>query len=124
MISEFQGESLVWIAQDLQNLDASITTLKKGAYHEALEAAKKSLLSIKSRAGMFDYLVAAEVAFSFYGFLRNHFEAEKPSHATIMQKHLDVLKIILARQVTGNGSDVERELAEGLKMLTFKLQEA
>jgi hypothetical protein len=123
-INSFSDASLIWIAEDIKSLDVALDAVLAGNYQEALDQAKSALLSLKSRAGTFDYLLASEVAFAFYGFLRNHFSPNHPSHLTILRKHREVLKIILSRQVKGNGTGMERELAEGLKLMTVKLQEA
>lgn len=123
-IAAFQEESLQWIAADLQELEQAVAAVKAGGYAEAAELAKAALLAMKSHAGTFGYLLASEVAFDFYGFLRNHYEHGNPNHTVILQKHMDVLKIILARKVRGSGAEMERELAEGLKILTCKLQES
>lgn len=122
-IASFQEESLKWIAEDLKRLETALTIMETADGIHAQEDTKDALLSIKSRAGTFDFLIASEVAFSFYCFLRNKFVYGNEQHRVIISKHLEVLKIVLSRKVTGMGSTLEQQLLEGLNILTHKLQD-
>lgn len=119
-ISSFTEESMHWITEDMARLELALEEALGGNRPEAFATAKDALLSIKSRAGTFGYLLASDLAFSFYGFLRGKYTPQNPQHPTIARKHLEVLKILLAHRVIGSGTEMERELVRGLKLLTEK----
>lgn len=120
-IQSFQEESLRWIAEDLSMLEKLFQRIIAQKEQDAVDGAIERLLSIKSRAGTFDYELASQISFSLYSFLRKSFEIGNMHHVLVLQKHIEVLKIILARQVTGHGGAMEQELMQGLGMLREKL---
>jgi two-component system chemotaxis response regulator CheY len=122
-IAAFEEESLSWIGKDLLKLELALKNLTDTQDENALEIAKETLLSLKSRAGTFDFMIASEMAFSFYCFLRNKYSPLNKQHSLIIRKHLEVIKIILAKQVKGMGGPVEQQLMDGLSLLTQKLQD-
>lgn len=122
-IAEFQDAALQWIARDLQVLEQSIQDLYRGNGMESLNQCRDALLSIRSHSGTFDFILASNLAFSFYSFMHNKFTFGNEQHLLIARKHVEVLKILLARQVKGLGGSLEQELVEGLSLLTNKLQD-
>ncbi len=122
-IAAFQDESLQWIAEDMAKLEQALHDVTEG-YNPALEIAKEALLSLKSRAGTFGFIMASDLAFSFYGFLRNKFIPGNITHITVVKKHLEVMKIILAHKVLGEGGPLEKQLVEGLTLLVQKFQDS
>jgi hypothetical protein len=122
-IEAFQEESLTWIAQDLAALELALHDIGTPNTEIDIEKAKECLLSIKARAGTFGFMLASDVAFTFYQFLRKKFVFNHPQHIVIVQKHFEVLKVILSRQVKGVGGIVDQELVDGIALLTQKLQD-
>ena len=120
-IQGFQEESLKWIAEDIAELEKCFHKMIHDKSQEAVDDAIEKLLSIKSRAGTFDYELTSQIAFTLYSFLREGYQIGNMQHVLILQKHIEVLKIILARQVTGQGGVMEQELVRGLNMLRDKL---
>lgn len=123
-IASFQEESLNWISQDILKLELAAQNIRDTNEHDSVEIAMEALLSIKSRAGTFDYMLASEVALAMYRFMRNHFTFDSEHHLLVMQKHIDVLKIMLARQVKGVGGELEKQLMDGLSLLTQKFMDS
>jgi CheY-like chemotaxis protein len=121
IINSFKDESVGWISSDLHELETQLNGLAEQKI-TCVEQAQNALLSITSRAGTFNFMLASHIAFSFYSFLRNKFTLGNNTHHLIIRKHLEVLKIILARQITGLGNTTEQQLAEELSLLTYKLQ--
>jgi two-component system chemotaxis response regulator CheY len=122
-ISAFEDEGLKWIQQDSEKIEQSIQAFYKGDHINALNDIKEALLSIKSHSGMFDFMLAANLSFSFYRFMRNKFIIGCDQHLLIARKHMEVLKILLSRQIKGLGEEIEQQLVEGLSLLTEKLQD-
>ena len=124
VIASFQGESLSTIAHDLQKLEHAMQGIIRYHSIDALQPARESLLSLKAHAGIAHFDLAAAICFSLYGFVRNKLSFTNPHHVIVLQKHMDALKVILAQQITGPGSQTEQQLVEGLSLLTHKLQDS
>lgn len=122
-IQSFEESSLQWVARDMELLQESMVALLKGGNLRMTDIIKDALLSIKSHAGLFNFTLASSLAFSLYKFMRGKFVFGNEQHAMIAQKHVDVLKLLLAKQIKGNGSKLEQDLVEGLSQLTTKYQE-
>jgi len=123
-IESFEDQSLKWIADDIASLERAFQMIVEHKTDEAVEEATSHLLSIKSRAGTFNFELPSQIAFSLYSFLRNGFEPGNMQHVLVLQKHIEVMKIILSRQVKGMGGVMEQELMQGLSMLRNKLVHA
>ncbi len=122
-IASFQDESLKWIAEDMSQLEQSFQIMSDRNHQEVLEDAMSALLSIKSRAGTFGFMLTSNVAFSLYSFLRNKFIFGNVHHLMVAHKHIEVMKIILARNAAGQCGLLEKQLVEGLALLVQKFQD-
>jgi CheY-like chemotaxis protein len=120
-IESMREESLSWVAEDMKQLEAAMHLILSQKDEAAIEEAKSLLLSIKSRAGTFDFILASRIAYDLYKFLRHDFVMGDMRHHLIMQKHVEGIKIMLARQVVGEGSETEHQLMEGLSLLLARL---
>ncbi len=116
-IDSFQHESLQWIAEDMQKLEHAVQQIITHHDISALNNCKKYLLSIKARAGTFGYTLPAQISYDLYKFLRNNFTIGNLRHNLILQKYVEVIKIIIAKKVIGTGGEIERQLCEGLAEL-------
>jgi len=106
-------DSLSWISEDLKTLEASAHSLGLQYLSQAVEQAKEASLSIKARSGTFGYVMASDVARLLYLFLSSNYSATNPKHLIVMQKHIDVLKVIFAKGIKireGIGNDLYAEL--------------
>lgn len=120
-IESFRDESVEWMATNVQELENAAEAITQHADETALDKAKEELLSIKSRAGTFSFKLAAQVAYDLYKFLRNDFELKNDRHNLIIIKHVEVVKVLLAQRVTGDGGRSEATLMEGLHILMREL---
>lgn len=116
-ISTFQDQSLQWIAEDMRQLEQAMLLVIGKQDTDAVETCKTHLLSIKSRAGTFGYDLPAKAAYDLYNFLRKQFEPGNMRHNLVLQKHIEVVKILLAKKVTGGGGSIEKKLLDGLAEL-------
>ena len=106
-------DSLSWISEDLKTLEAAAHSLSLQYLSQAIEQAKEASLSIKARSGTFGYVMASDVARLLYLFLSSNYSATNPKHLIVMQKHIDVLKVIFAKGIKlreGIGNDLYAEL--------------
>lgn len=117
-IDTLQDESMSWVQEDLRALEYIFNT----GGHDAsqVDAMKELLLAIKSRAGTFGYHAASSVAQLAYRFLREVYQYSDACHVTILLKHIQALKVVLAGQALGQGVVNGSELLEGLKQLSSK----
>lgn len=121
VIHSYKDESEQWIFGDVKRLEKAITAMADGMPN-AKEKAQDATLSIKSRAGMFGFDMATNVAFALYIFLDHDFKGGLADHLLILRKHVDVIKVLLASQKIGNSKTIEEELAEELLKMTAKLK--
>lgn len=122
VIASYSSESSQWIFDDLQALERAID-LMGGALPGASQQAQNAALSIKSRAGMFGFDMASNVAFALYVFLYHDCNAQNTAHLLILRKHVDVIKVLLAGKKIGNTPEMEEELVEELLKMTTKLKD-
>lgn len=122
VIASYRSESSQWIFDDLQSLELALELLA-GNLPGAAAQAQNAALSIKSRAGMFGMDMAANVAFSLYVFLYHDFNHTNAAHMLIAKKHVDVIKVLLAGDEIGHGTEMQEELVEELLKMTAKLKE-
>jgi two-component system chemotaxis response regulator CheY len=122
VIASFEEESLKHIAQDLQKLGSAMQQIIAKDAVDALQPVRESLLSLRAHAGVAHFDLAAAICFSLYGFVRNKLSLKNPKHKIVLQKHMDVLKVMLAKQIRGPGTTTEQQLVEGLSLLTHKFQ--
>ena len=121
-IDAFRDEAQHWVGHDMTELGKLLKSMEHSKADEVLEDIKSKLLSIKSRAGTFGYTLASNIAFNFYSFMRNDFRIRNTQHWVIVNKHYDVLRVVLANNVLGEGGEMEAELARQLSEMTEKLK--
>lgn len=120
-VDAISNTSLSWIKTNLNDMRILFRLMQSGDYpttvaHDIGEIA----LTINSRAGTFGYSRASEIAYLLYLFCRNHLKPENKDHHTIVQKHIDVLHVILGNQMRGSAGNVGEQLVSELKKLAEK----
>jgi CheY-like chemotaxis protein len=120
-IDSFRDSSSQWIADNILELDHALEGLLEQDQAPANDEAQAQLLDIKSRAGMFNYRLASQVAYDLYRFLRRDYEKGNHRHKMLIRKHMEVIKVLLAQRVEGEGTASERALLEGLQILMKEL---
>lgn len=115
-IDAMAGESMKWLKEDLTALQLAHSKLSEESSMFALEKAKESTLSIKSRAGTFGYPLASEAARLLYLFLCADFIPTKKMHMVIFEKHIQTIQVIIAHSSDHN-STISSQLVAELKRL-------
>ena len=110
-------DSLQWIKDDLKTLHAHFEALH--TQEQAIHGMNEVALLISSRAGTFGYKAAFEVAYMLYLFCQNKFNPSNRNHHIVMEKHLDVLQLILAANIHDTNKEAAQVIQE-LKNLTTK----
>ncbi len=117
-----QEDFLQWIGEDIAKLERAFTDLtvklKPGNLH--LEELRRIAISIKSQAGTFGFTLASSVARSLYTFCDNFGFTE--AQALVLRKHIDAIKLILQKRITGDGGPVGQELLKDMAKLVSKFR--
>lgn len=120
-INAATNESLAWVKDNLTDLKARFQRILDGKKNQ--DAAKELgeiALVINSRAGTFGHSRASEVAYMLYLFCRKHFDATQIIHHTIVQKHIEVLQLILSGDIQGMSSATGALIVKELRELVGK----
>lgn len=112
-IDDLANESLNWVREDIKHMELAFGQMKTATGEAPLEQLKESTLQIKSRAGTFGYRMASDVARLLYLFLTTDYLPDNPRHMIVVQKYIEVLKVIFAQHIkerTGIGVELYGEL--------------
>ena len=121
-INAITADSLQWIKEDLARLKSSASEngrWEKQPAHLIAELSETAL-TINSRAGTFGYRRAAEVAYKLYLFCRNKLQPAHATHQVIVQKHIEVLQVLLSNDMRGMGGKAGAQIAMELHNLVLK----
>lgn len=127
-IDSITSDSLQWIRDNLKEIkllyDAMVNShneMVSNSYHETINKDISDVaLVINSRAGTFGYSRASEIAYSLYLFTRNKLDTNDKNHLLVVQKHIEVLHVILGNKMRGNAGEVGAQIASELKSLVVK----
>ena len=120
-VDAISDASLGWVKTNLSDMRILVKLMASGEYPTTVVTDIGDLaLTINSRAGTFGYSRASEIAYLLYLFCRNSLQPTNKDHVMIVQKHMDVLHVILGNQMKGSAGDVGDQLAKELKKLADK----
>jgi hypothetical protein len=120
-IDAITNDSLQWIRDNLKEIKLLNESIIGGDYQPTITSDISDVaLIINSRAGTFGYSRAAEIAYSLYLFSRNKLDPKNKNHHLVIQKHIEVLHVILGNQMRGNAGEVGAQIAAELKSLIVK----
>lgn len=121
-IMKLRGEFLQSIMQDVEKMNTNYTLLISSPDNarKLVKAIQDSADLIKSRAGVFGYIRATEVAAQLYNFCRSYYDKNNKYHLIILEKHIQTISVIFARNVMDDGGQVGAELVKDLAKLIHK----
>jgi len=121
-IKNVQDEFMVMMLQDVETLQKSFSALTASTDNakQLLSAIQDASFSIKSRAGIFGYVRATEVAGQLHNFCRRYYDKDNPDHLVILEKHIQTIAAIFNQKITGDGGEVGRALIIDLARLINK----
>lgn len=123
-VDAISDASLEWIKENLADMRKALSALADdNEPKQHVTALAELALEVNSRAGTFGYSRASEIAYMLYLFCRNHCDPFKSDHRVIIQKHIDVLQVILGNQMRGSAGTLGHQAMEQLKLLTDKFSE-
>ncbi len=121
-IKKVRDEFLVSIMQDVESMNTSYRLLITSPDNalKLVKAIQDSADSVKSRAGVFGYIRATEVANQLYNFCRSYYDKENKYHLIILEKHIQTISVIFAKNVLDDGGPIGAELILDLAKLIHK----
>ncbi len=120
-IDGITADSLQWIKDNMAELKVLYQKMEEGKIAgDVVGNIKDVALTIHSRAGTFGYGRASEVAYKLYLFCRTQLRPDNPAHRTIVLKHIEVLQVILGRNMHGMGGKEGAQIAMELHNLVLK----
>ena len=120
-IDAITQDSLQWIRDNLMEIKLLYDTMVGSEPPMTISTDISGVaLIINARAGTFGYSRAAEVAYGLYLFARNKLDPKNKGHHIVVQKHIEILHVILGNQMRGNAGAVGAQIASELKSLIAK----
>ncbi len=120
-VDAISDASLGWIKTNLQDIKHRVLDMTLGMHTPTTaEEIGELALAINSRAGTFGYSRASEIAYLLYLFCRNHLQPGYTAHQQVVQKHVDVLHVILGNQMRGSAGNIGDQMISELKKLAEK----
>jgi len=121
-IKKVRSEFLQAIMQDVELMNANYQLLIQSPDNakKLVKAIQDSANSIKSRAGIFGYIRATEVAAQLYNFCRTYYDKDNKYHLIILEKHIQTISVIFSKNVLDDGGEVGAALITDLAKLIHK----
>lgn len=123
VINEHKESFLEWVLKDIHLLEESYAKAESNlaACDGEIRKLAKTAFIIKSQAGTFGFELATQVAKSLDDFCNQHFRPT-PYHMMVIKKHIETLKVIFQKNITGNGGALGKELYQVLHQLIDKFK--
>jgi len=121
-IKNVQENFVQTMLKDVDLLQKSYTLLVQHPEHgkKLVKTIQDTTESIKSRAGIFGYIRATEVAQQLYNFCNRYYDKDNKYHLIILEKHIQTLAVIFGNKITGDGGELGAELLRDLARLINK----
>ncbi len=121
-IKNVRDDFLKSIMHDVDSMNSNYELLVKSPdnVRKLVKAIQDSADSIKSRAGIFGYIRATEVAAQLYNFCRSYYDRNNKYHLIILEKHIQTISVIFAKNVMDDGGPVGAALIHDLAKLIHK----
>ena len=121
-IADLGGEYLDWVQEDLKKLEDGFNALKAsdGGSQELIGVIFRVAHEIKGQGGSFGYDLMTLIGNQLCHFVEELAEAG-PSEVEVIGLHLDALKLVMAKQMRGDGGRAGQALLQGLEKVVSKV---
>ena len=121
-VQKVRNEFLQSMIKDVESLQNAYNILIQSPDNapQLIKIIESASFSIKSRAGIFGYLRATEVAGQLHTFCRRYYDKYNGQHMIILEKHIQALSTIFVHQITGDGGEIGKQLIIDLARLINK----
>jgi hypothetical protein len=123
VINEHKDSFLEWVVKDIEAIEAAYAkaAADPGNCEPEIRKLARGAFVVKSQAGTFGFALGSHVAKSLDDFCNNDFRPV-PDHFIVISKHIETLKLIFQKNITGDGGEVGKELSSTLYRLVEKFK--
>ncbi len=122
VVEDMAEDYLEWVKEDLDKLQGAIESGASNPeeWKTHVDAAFHISHDMKGQGGSFDYMLVTAIAKQLCDFLEqiDKFGAKEVATAKL---HVDALRLVLGKRLTGDGGKVGRQLLGGLGMVLKKI---
>lgn len=122
VVEDMADDYLEWVKEDLTNLQGAIDNAasKPEEWQKHVDSAFHIAHDMKGQGGSFNYMLVTAIAKQLCEFLENveRFGAKETATAKL---HVDALRLVLGKRLTGDGGKVGKQLLGGLGMVIKKV---
>ncbi|MEX2642825.1 MAG: Hpt domain-containing protein [Acetobacterales bacterium] len=122
VVEDMAEDYLEWVKGDLTNLQKAIESAasEPEAWRSHVDDAFHVAHDMKGQGGSFNYMLVTAIAKQLCEFLESveKFGAKETATAKL---HVDALRLVLGKRLTGDGGKVGRQLLGGLGMVIKKI---
>lgn len=121
-IKSVREEFITSVMRDVNDMSATFQILVTSPDNakKLVKTIQDAAELIASRAGVFGYIRATEVAGQLATFCRKHYDKENKYHLIILEKHIQTIMVIFGKNVTDDGGPIGAELMRDLSKLIQK----
>lgn len=121
-IQKVRAEFLKTMMVDVDTMQSNYQLLVQSPDNakKLVKAIQDSAESIKSRAGIFGYIRATEVAQQLFNFCRSYYDKQNKFHLIILEKHIQAIAVIFNKNIMDDGGPIGAELLRDLAKLIHK----
>lgn len=122
VIAQLSDNYLEWVQEDLDNIQKAFDDLRKTMNDPkpVLERIFQISHDIKGQGGSFGYQLMTAVGNELCRFVEK-LEAVRPWHVEAIKAHIDTMKLVIGKRMTGDGGAAGGALLDGLHMIVEKL---
>ena len=121
-INNMRDESLAWIAEDVEILNECTNLIIEEHDPKGVSRMQCQLLRLKAHAGTFSFEHIEALAENIYQFLGHAFLLGEIKHHLALQKHIEVLQVLLAKRIYTADDIWAKRLLDGLDELLGNLK--
>jgi CheY-like chemotaxis protein len=118
VITQARESFISWFVNDLEVLE-KLFTFASMHKSDSITQIAETAIQIKARAGTFGYHLASKVAYNLH-LITVEKDFIDSMLLIIIRKHIDVLYVIVRRDITGDGAEIGTELLDGLNYISQK----
>ena len=125
VISDLAESYVEWAREDMANLTAAFDDLAaaaEGSRKEHLERIFHIAHDMKGQGGSFDYNLITVIGHGLCRFIEGR-EDVGPAGIEAIQLHIESMRVVLAKEIKGEGGSVGDQLLDGLELVVAKVSE-
>jgi chemotaxis protein histidine kinase CheA len=121
VIANLAGDYLEWVREDFVRMEAAFAKLKSGdgGDKENLEAMFQIAHDMKGQGGSFGYDLMTAIGDHMCRLLET-LDKAGPREQTMIRVHIDAMRVVITKELKGDGGNEGRQLLMGLSLVGEK----